>query len=305
LLGDLQAARKALKRALRDYVGKRDREALFRFGNDTQVSASNFLSLTEWHLGDVERARQLSDEANRRAVELGHAASIASTLFFKTALESRRGDIPATRAVLGSLVAVTEEYDLKTYADLGRVYANWVRGKQGEPEAGALGLKEALTSYLALGNKSGAPTFYGLLAELETMRPDVESALATIKAGLAIAETTGEHYTDSYLYRLRGDVLLMRSPSDPRPAEEGFQTAIAVANAQGARGRAWRRRLGVRLAEGGTIRKDNNPRSSFRTAEKTKEPSGFCVAKSSPCRVGLRQVTDHGRRFKSGLRISH
>jgi hypothetical protein len=30
----------------------------------------------------------------------------------------------------------------------------------------------------------------------------------------------------------------MRSPSDPRPAEEGFQTAIAVANAQGARGYA-------------------------------------------------------------------
>ena len=99
LLGDLQASRKALKRALRDYVGERDREALFRFGNDTQVSATNFLSLTEWHLGDVKRARELSDEANRRAAELGHAASIASTLFFKTALESRRGDIPATRAV--------------------------------------------------------------------------------------------------------------------------------------------------------------------------------------------------------------
>ena len=95
LLGDLQASRKALKRALRDYVGKRDREALFRFGNDTQVSATNFLSLTEWHLGEVERARELSDEANRRAVELGHAASIASALFFRTALESRRGDVPA------------------------------------------------------------------------------------------------------------------------------------------------------------------------------------------------------------------
>jgi hypothetical protein len=62
--------------------------------------------------------------------------------------------------------------------------------------------------------------------------------------------------------------------------------------------------LGLRSAEGGTIRKDNNPCTSFRTAEKTKEPSGFCVAKSSPCRVGLRQVTDHSTRFKSGLRIS-
>ena len=57
------------------------------------------------------------------------------------------------------------------------------------------------------------------------------------------------------------------------------------------------------MADGGARRKDNSP-SSFSTAEKTKEPSGFCVAKSSPCRrVGLRQVTDHGRRFKSGLRI--
>ena len=43
---------------------------------------------------------------------------------------------------------------------------------------------------------------------------------------------------------------------------------------------------------------------SFSTAEKTKEPSGFCVAKSSPCPVGLRQVTDHGNRFKSGLQVS-
>src|SRR5580693_9724247 len=95
LLGDLQAERKALERPLMDYVHERDRETLFRFGNDTQVSATNFLALTEWHLGELERARQLSKESNRRAAELGHAASIASALFFKTVLESRRGDIIA------------------------------------------------------------------------------------------------------------------------------------------------------------------------------------------------------------------
>ena len=101
LLGDLQAARKALERTLSDYVHERDRETLFRFGNDTQVSATNFLALTEWHLGELERARQLSEESNRRASELGHAASIASALFFKTVLESRRGDITATRLYCG------------------------------------------------------------------------------------------------------------------------------------------------------------------------------------------------------------
>ena len=84
-LGDLQEARKVLERALGDYVHERDRDTLFRFGNDTQVSATNFLALTEWHLGEFERARRLIDELTRRANELGHAASVASALFFKTA----------------------------------------------------------------------------------------------------------------------------------------------------------------------------------------------------------------------------
>jgi hypothetical protein len=117
---------------------------------------------------------------------------------------------------------------------VGRVYVNWARGKQLDPEAGALGLKQALESYLALGNKSSAPSFYGLLSELEAMRQDLNCALTTIDAGLAMAEETGEHYTDSYLHRLRGEFLLLRCPSAPAPAEEAFQ--IAIAKAQGARG---------------------------------------------------------------------
>ncbi|HZZ26023.1 MAG TPA: hypothetical protein VFE60_27270, partial [Roseiarcus sp.] len=238
LLGDLRPARNVLERALRDYVGERDRETLFRFGNDTQVSATNFLALTEWHLGEFERARQLINESTRRANELGHAASIASALFFKTVIESRRDDAPAMRVTLESLLALTEEHNLKTYTDLGRVYANWAHGKECDPEAGSLGLKRALASYLALGNKSGAPSFHGLLAELEAMRPDVDSAFAAIDAGLAIAEETGEHYTDPYLHRLRGEFLLMRCPAAPAQAEEAFQTAIAIAKGQGARGYA-------------------------------------------------------------------
>ena len=257
LLGDLGTARKALERALSDYVPERDRETLFRFGNDTLVSATNFLALTEWHLGEVERARELSDESNRRAAGLGHAASIASALFFKTVLESRRGDITATRLTVEALLALTEELNLKTYTDLGQVYAYWVRGKQGDPYAAALGLRRALASYLAQGNKSGAPSFYGLLAELEAAPFDQESALAAVDAGLAIAEDTGEHYTDPYLYRLRGEIFLMQSPGDSVPAEETFQTAIAIANRQGARGYALLASLSLAKLYQSTGRRDD------------------------------------------------
>jgi class 3 adenylate cyclase/predicted ATPase len=234
-LGDLQAARNALERALSDYADERDQETLFRFGNDTHVSATNFLALTEWHLGELTRARELSDESIRRATELNHAGSIASAVFFKTVLESRRGDVLSTGVAVKALLALTEEHNLKTYTDLGRMYANWVRGRQGDPAAGATGFKEALASYLAQGNKSGAPSFHGLLAELEVLQLDLDGALATIDLGLAIAGETEEHFTDPYLHRLRGHLLLARFPAAPGPAEEALQSAVALAKRQGAR----------------------------------------------------------------------
>jgi predicted ATPase len=234
-LGDLQAARSVLERALGDYIRERDGETLFRFGNDTQISATNFLALTEWHLGELEHARELTARSTRLAAELGQVAAVASALYFTTVLESRRGDVSATRFGAESLLALTEEHNMKTYADVSHVYANWARGRQLDPEAGALGLKQALESYLALGNKSSAPSFYGLLAELEAMTPCSDSALAQIDRGLEIADETGEHFTDSYLHRLRGEILLQRNLANSAPAEEAFQTSIAVAKQQGAR----------------------------------------------------------------------
>ena len=75
----------------------------------------------------------------------------------------------------------------------------------------------------------------GLLAELAVSEPGPESSLRSIDRGLAIADETGEHFTDPYLHRLRGELLLKRNPSEPTPAEEAFKAAIAVAKVQGAR----------------------------------------------------------------------
>jgi class 3 adenylate cyclase/predicted ATPase len=234
--GDLKAAQSFLERALSDYVPERDRSALFRFGNDTQVSASNFLALTDWHLGEVEDARRLIDHSTRAAIELGHVAAVGSALFFKTLIESRRNDVSAALVAAESLVALTQEHDMKTYADLGPLYLNWARGRLTDPEAAALGLERALESYLALGNRSGAPSFYGLLAELQAAARSYDRALTEVAHGLSVADGTGEHYTDSYLHRLRGEILLTCDHADHLLAEEAFKAAIAIAKAQGARG---------------------------------------------------------------------
>ena len=76
----------------------------------------------------------------------------------------------------------------------------------------------------------------GLLADLEVDAGNAEGALTLIDNGLAMAQEGGQHYADSFLNRLRGDILLKRDPADPAPAEEAYRTAIVVAKQQAARG---------------------------------------------------------------------
>ena len=233
--GELKAARSVLERALVEYVSERDGKSQFLFVRDTEVSAASYLALAEWHLGEIERARQLSNRAIRRAEKLNHGAVITNALFWKTVLELRRDDVTATRLAVEALLASTREYGIKTYDDIGQIYASWARGRLRDPEEGAVEFRQALAAYIGLGNRAGLPWLQGLLAELEAPTQGPESALKLIEQGLATAEETGEHFSDPYLYRLRGDILVKRDLSDPAPAIDAYQTAVAIAKQQGAR----------------------------------------------------------------------
>jgi predicted ATPase len=175
------------------------------------------------------------EQAMQRAEELGHAASSANALFLKTHLESRRGDVAATRLASDGLLASMEEHGMKHLGALGQALSIWARGRLLDPEAGANGLRQALAAHMAGGNRGGTPWIYGLLAELESAARGPDSALAHIETGLAIAEETGEHWNDAFMHRLRGNILLKRDPADPSSAEEAFRTSIAIAKEQGAR----------------------------------------------------------------------
>jgi predicted ATPase len=85
------------------------------------------------------------------------------------------------------------------------------------------------------GNKALAPLYQGLLAEFEAEEHDAEAALPRISNALALAGETGEHWTDAFLHRVRGEILLKRDPANTAPAEEAFLTAIAVAQQQKAK----------------------------------------------------------------------
>jgi predicted ATPase len=79
------------------------------------------------------------------------------------------------------------------------------------------------------------PFFLSLAAELEVESARIDAGLSMIDAAIAEADRIGERHYDAESHRIRGEILMKRDPTNAAPAEEAFQTAIAIAQQQKAR----------------------------------------------------------------------
>ena len=59
--------------------------------------------------------------------------------------------------------------------------------------------------------------------------------MTRIDEALALAGETGEHWSDAFLHRLRGKILLKRYPANMTPAEDALLAAVTIAQQQKAR----------------------------------------------------------------------
>jgi hypothetical protein len=97
-----------------------------------------------------------------------------------------------------------------------------------------LAFQYGITGFLSQGAKAYVPFFQGLLAEVEAGSPNGE-AVRWLDEALALAQETGAHGTDAFLYHIRGEILLKRDPENTASAAEAFLTAIAIAGQQKAK----------------------------------------------------------------------
>jgi predicted ATPase len=232
--GDFIEAQSNLFEALRVYDPVRDREARFRFGQDTGASARAHLANTKWQLGEVGPARALIEEAVAHAIETGHIPTLVHAYFFKAHFEMVRGDAGAARRDAEIVVKLSQENGLPLYAARGALQSAWATARLDGRETGAMQLRQALAAYINQGNKLIVPFYQGLLAEIEA-QADAGGALTRIEEALALADETGERWSDAFLHRLRGEILLKHDPANTAPAEDAFLTAIAIAQQQKAR----------------------------------------------------------------------
>ena len=235
LAGDFLDARRHCEQALATCSPERNQEARERSGEDTEPVAMAMLALTSWLLGEVDRARELIEQANRLAAEIGHVPSMTIPLHLKSLLEIMRGDASAALTASKALEALSSEHGMTLLHSRAELTSSWAHGRLHDAKGGAATVQQALAALVESGDMAEAAYYIGLLAQLEAEAVGVEAALARVDEALGLTHQGEVRFCLAFLHRLRGDLLLKRDPVEPSLAEEAFSAAIAVAREQGAR----------------------------------------------------------------------
>jgi predicted ATPase len=233
--GEYREARDHLERALALFQPGRDDDLAFRFGLDPGAAAMAFLAKVSWPLGEVDRAISLIDRMQTRMASVAHVGTLAFGRMHAAMFELMRGDRSRARTSVSELTRIVREHDLPMVRAFDEFLEGWATADVGSPADGLDGMHRGVDGLRA----QNILIFDGLvkmaLADAEARAGDPDRAVAILDEALATCNRTGIRAFEAELHRVRGEILLKRDSANPAPAEEAFQTAIAVAKQQATR----------------------------------------------------------------------
>jgi predicted ATPase len=178
-----------------------------------------------WVLGFPDRGLERAREALALAQQLGHPESLGFANLFGAFLHHLLNE--PDEALQYADAALTKR-DVATTSNWGSSLHGWALGATGRIDDGIGELRESLAAAQAAGALVARPQFDWMLGDLLLRAERYDEADAAANDGLATSARTDDHYWDSELLRLKGEVVLARG-GDAREAESFFSAAIADA----------------------------------------------------------------------------
>jgi DNA-binding winged helix-turn-helix (wHTH) protein len=231
--GDLLAAREHLDRSVSLYREVADALPPGGFVQDPGVEAMGYLGLVNWWCGEAAVARRYAAEAVARARAIRHPISELIALNLSSVMHLFAGEREQALTLINELFAVIERHQLPP----GPGSFGWVRGNllasMGRTEEGLALIEAGERSTYRTGMRIGLPGYHLQLADALRYSGRLAEAAASIEAGLALAERSGECALLSPLLRHHAEA--RQAIGDQEGAQAVLRRAHEVALSQGAR----------------------------------------------------------------------
>ncbi|MBV9286212.1 MAG: hypothetical protein JO288_00060, partial [Hyphomicrobiales bacterium] len=232
-LGLFSESRREFDTLLADWDEDRDKHLRAVTGADVLCVGRAYMAQLLMTLGEVDAAVRMSEDAIHRAESLGDFGSLAFATGLSLLVIGNCGRADAVLRRAEAFAADASEKGARLWESLARFWASWARGLiTGDAATAATELRDILAERRERQEQQAWYLDQGVLAQLQGMAGAIDEALASIAEGLKLAEQTGGHRGDSFLYRIRGDILAER---DSAAAEAAYREALRIAREQKAR----------------------------------------------------------------------
>jgi predicted ATPase len=235
--GELDAALGRAEQGCRIYDRHAHHDHALKFGgHDPGVCAWNVRGMCLSLLGFPEQAREASLTALRMAEDVTHQATHAYANFSAAFISQSLRDSAAARRYAEVTVAIGAAFNAIVFKQMGMILVAWAKANQGDADAGAAELDAILAPARAKGHKLMMMRYYlGLFADACLRAGRIEDGLVAIAEASETANELGEWLWQAELLRLKGELLLARSPTLFTPSEECFRQSIGFARRQRAK----------------------------------------------------------------------
>jgi tetratricopeptide (TPR) repeat protein len=203
-------------------------------GHDPGVCALNFGMAVNAAFGHFDRSAQAHADGMALACRIDHAPSQANTLWRRAETLAVFRDLSRVIELSGELLVLTETHGLRQPRPMGQCYHGWAVALSGDPTAGLAEITSGLAMLESFGARINGACMRGLYAEALAAAGRRAEALVQIEAGVALGKEAFELSHNSWLQRIRGELLLhLRGAAE---ATEAFREALSIARVQEARG---------------------------------------------------------------------
>lgn len=253
-LGEFPAAREAIELGIAGYDRRLHGPLAFQYEEDAGVICQDFAAWVLHVLGYFDLALTRTHTAFTLAQDLSHPHTLgghcgAMAIFSQYRRESTAVQEQAQTAIR----LLTAQESGPGWVTFVSILQGWALATQGRTEEGIAQTLAGLQTLETSGVSLWLPFFLGLLAEAYKEERQIEEGLHTLDKTLTIANSTGQHWYDAELYRLKGELTLQKGARDwgletglssqarslqphvSREAEACVQKAIKIARQQQAK----------------------------------------------------------------------
>jgi predicted ATPase len=190
-----------------------------------------YLSLSEWHLGEIISCRAAMEEAISLAKELGDTNTFALALHWAANLAYLERSPAEVDRLVRDLIQLSTRHNLVYFLTVGAIHRGWVRSASGETAEGIPWIEQGISDFRATGSVLALPYYLALKAEALHLADRTSEALAAIDEAEAVSEGLERRDYCAELRRFRG-VFLAALGAEETQIEASFREAIKIAKEQ-------------------------------------------------------------------------